>query len=148
MSATESNSPHQHPTEGFEIVQLRGTRQAETGQKERPYTTVMTRTRESVDMMTASRTDLMARSHSQPGLHLQGIGKSGNQMSWDRMRRKQEGPKSYEEWCRNRRIGQNEGLQQSSSRSVVERLYDRSRPNQYEWDLTAKPAGISSIVIV
>ena len=70
MSATRFNSPHQHPAEGFEIVQLRGTRQAETRQKERPYTPVMTRTRESVDMMTASRTDIMARSHSQPGQHL------------------------------------------------------------------------------
>ncbi|SPC64601.1 uncharacterized protein UHOD_11962 [Ustilago sp. UG-2017b] len=64
------------------------------------------------------------------------------------MRRKQEEPKSYEEERRNRRIGQNEGLQQSSSRSVVVRLYNRSCPNRYERDLTTKPAGISSIMIV
>ncbi|SPC68022.1 uncharacterized protein UHOD_12210 [Ustilago sp. UG-2017b] len=60
----------------------------------------------------------------------------------------QEDLESYEEWRRNCRIGQNEGLQQSSSRSVVERLYDRSHPNQYERDLTVKPARISSIMII
>ncbi|SAM80015.1 related to retrotransposon protein [Ustilago bromivora] len=69
-------------------------------------------------------------------------------VSWDRMRRKQEEPKSYEEEHRNRRIGQNEGLWQSSSRSVVERLYDRFHPNQYKRDLTAKPTGICSIMII
>ena len=61
---------------------------------------------------------------------------------------KQEEPKSYEEEHRNRRIGQNEGLQQSSLGSVVERLYDRSQPNRHERDCTTKPTGICSIMII
>ena len=60
----------------------------------------------------------------------------------------QEDLEAYEEWRRNRRIGQNEGLQQSSLSLVVKRLYNRSHPNQYKRDLTAKLAGISSIVII
>lgn len=64
------------------------------------------------------------------------------------MCRKQEEPKSYEEECRNHRIGQNEGLQQSLLRFVVERLYDRFHPNWYKQDLTAKPTGICSILII
>ena len=49
---------------------------------------------------------------------------------------------------RNHRFGQNEGLQQSSLRLVVVRVYNRFCPNWYKWDLTTKPAGISSIMIV
>ena len=44
-----------------------------------------------------------------------------NSLSWDWMRRKQEDPKSYEEECRNRRIGLSKTLRQSSLRSVVEK---------------------------
>ncbi|KAJ1570328.1 hypothetical protein NDA12_004176 [Ustilago hordei] len=69
-------------------------------------------------------------------------------MSWDQMSRKQEELQSYEEGCRNHRSRQSEGLQQSSLRSVVEGLYNRFHPNQYEQELTAKPTGICGIMIV
>ncbi|CCF49196.1 hypothetical protein NDA11_004292 [Ustilago hordei] len=40
--------------------------------------------------------------------------------------------KSHEEECRNQGLGKSRGLQQSSLRSVVERLYDRSHPDWHK----------------
>ncbi|SPC66816.1 uncharacterized protein UHOD_11431 [Ustilago sp. UG-2017b] len=54
--------------------------------------------------------------------------------------------KSYEEERRNHRIGKNEGLRQSSSRSVVERLYDRFRPNRSHNKTDVEDIGFATLM--
>ena len=60
----------------------------------------------------------------------------------------QEDLEAYEGWRRNCWIRPNKGPKAKSIEISSERPYNRSRSNWYEWELTAKPAGISSIVIV